>query len=159
MQEMGEIIQIHKILYADYESVTFRLLAQKLLDLRFAGNVFAKRILNSIYGRLALEPAPTRVRFVWSTLLSQTDIKDDTMISIWRDLVILEQPVPQHCRVQNNKAIAAIITSRARCKLYKFGRLVGVEGELLYLDTDEIFLKPYNWVDFKFKYSHWTFYT
>jgi hypothetical protein len=59
----GKILQTHKILYASLETCNCTSVAQQLLNLRLEGNLFAKLILNSIYGRFAFEPAPTRTRF------------------------------------------------------------------------------------------------
>jgi hypothetical protein len=79
-------------------------------------------------------------------------------LKIWRDIIICEEPLQKHKPLKNNKAIAAIITSRARCKLYRLIQHVSPQGSLLYLDTDEIFIKPYNWLAFLEKQPTWTFY-
>lgn len=61
--QQGHIVCIHQILYAHYETFTCAPVMQKLLDLRYEGNIFAKRIINSMYGRLALEPSQVKTEF------------------------------------------------------------------------------------------------
>lgn len=131
-------------MYASDEVVTFAPIAQKLLDLRFSGNIFAKRILNSIYGRLAIEPAPTKTHFLLLDSNPLFNYNPSTQLTLWRDLMIIEQPCKSKHQIKSNKAYAAIITARARAKLYGLIQQVQSDAQILYIDTDELFVKPLN---------------
>lgn len=153
----GRVLNTHKILYASTETCSCALVAQHLLDLRYEGNIFAKRILNSIYGRLAFSPVLTKMQFF---LLgpNQPDLGPATQVTLWRDLVILEVPTKSTAKPKSNRAVAAIITARARAKLYALMLENEACGDILYVDTDEIFIRPYNWLGFMQARRNWRFY-
>lgn len=60
--------------------------------------------------------------------------------------------------IKNNKAIAAIVAARARIKLYHLIHDISKWGQILYLDTDEVFVKPRNWCEFFAHHSTWSYY-
>jgi hypothetical protein len=153
---MGKIIQIHRILYASDTTVSCQLIAKQLLGLREAGSSIAKRILNSVYGRLAINPSFVKTEFFLSQNSSLPILNLGDSISFWRDLIILKKNLPVRKDLKRNKAAAAIITSRARCKVYSLALSIAYEGDLLYLDTDALFLKPKCLQDFLFKYKIWS---
>ncbi len=152
----GLILEKHRILFASEESVSGEASAQPLLELKEAGHVLAKKLLNSIYGRLALTPTTTKTTFILNAV--GLELQPNTTVTNWRNLWILEQTRVGSPRIQNNKAIAAIITARARCKLYKLILVTKSQGDLLYIDTDEIFIRPHNFAAFTSRYASWQLY-
>lgn len=153
--KLGQIKQVGQILYASPGAISCKNVAVHLLQLRRGGNTLAKRILNSIYGRLAMTPSFIKTEFFLSQDFVLADLTQVERVSFWRNLVMLQRRRTAATGVKNNKAAAAIITSRARCKLYRLLMGVADEGEFLYVDTDAVYLQPRNLSAFLLKNPEW----
>lgn len=154
----GYVHKIYNILYASPDTLTCRSLINWLLELRQSKDLFAKKIINSIYGRLAIKPTKTRLKFLLAHNTPQLLLNSRTSLTYWRNLVIFEEELMACNLPKGNLALAVILASRARVKLFCFARDKAVEGEVLYVDTDEIFIKPYNFHEFSTTHADWKFY-
>lgn len=92
-------------------------------------NKIAKILANSLYGRLGMTESLSMTRLT----------RGETQEGVEYDHHLLENVVLSKKKPKSNIIIAAIITSRARIKLYEgFQEVLKNNGRLLYTDTDSI---------------------
>lgn len=94
-------------------------------------DITAKLIMNSLYGRLGLNPEKQKISFEL-----KAGVKEFATFKAGRRNIILFTE-PTRLTSFRNVAIAAFVTSYARIHLYKL--MDGVQDALYYCDTDSIF--------------------
>jgi hypothetical protein len=143
----GKILEI-KYAYVftdDFEPLfkDYAIMCDKNREISDIAKIFWKSVLVSFYGRLGMGPKKTETKLI--TELEYRNLKDKKKIikENWiQDYVIVEiEKEPNvNNKLSSNVIYAAIITSRARVRLYKaLKSVINNGGRLLYCDTDSIF--------------------
>lgn len=108
------------------------------------GNFWGKILINSISGRLGMQIKSTKTVFINSNKEYEVYLKNENILKetcVGKSLKILEIEKKSNIAFINSCVhVAAIITARARVKLYK--GILDVQakgGRVLYVDTDSIF--------------------
>jgi DNA polymerase elongation subunit (family B) len=155
-----------EILYAllfdkfDYVFNDFIFYFNKYKEEGSAQKIFAKLIINSLYGRLGMRQPESASIFINRKNISQFKQKDIISEKILNDISLLEITINNKNKenleikkIKNNIALAAAITSKARIKLYQAQQeVIESGGNLLYSDTDSVFASyDFNALDLKFK--------
>ena len=108
-------------------------------------NIICKSVINSLYGRLGMGPMETSTKLMyineWSDFqkINEKNIVSETVVN---NVVIVEMLKKRNDNdsLSSNVALASMITSKARIKLYKaFCDVTDGGGRILYTDTDSIF--------------------
>ena len=106
---------------------------------------FAKRMLNSLYGKFA-QRNPLQDKYVYIGDLKEEDIPDRTVCRLIAGTKVLEYQNVEKTRAKNTVvAWSAYITSYSKVHLYKF-----LNEHSYYCDTDSVFMSeklPEVWVD------------
>lgn len=107
-------------------------------------NNICKLLINSIYGRMGMSEICTKTilanKFEYAVL--NKDIKKKIVKESWvGEFVFVEiETEKEKSDINSNVDLAAMVTSKARIKLYKgFKSIIDNGGKLLYCDTDSIF--------------------
>jgi hypothetical protein len=125
----------------DFQPI-FKDFAKFWMERRRAGCFYAKKIINNVYGRLALNSQNTKYKLLFNSDLN-VELKnpDFLELKLWGDISIVGFKLKKNKQPDKNVIAAAIIASRARIKMYKTMLLLRQEGlEILGINTDCIFL-------------------
>lgn len=153
---MGGVIQeIEQGLIFLETDYVFKNFVEYFLNMRKEGgfhNNIGKSLINSLFGRLGMRNAKTYSFIDKKEKLNEIINKFDVVqykeinklilveVSINEKLFSSKKNLPIPKDPNNNLSLAAIITSKARIKLYKAQQSVlKNEGRLLYSDTDNIY--------------------
>lgn len=147
LENNGIIEKIYyKICYKKKGKI-FKNFIKKFTEIRkknIESNTIGKLIINSLYGRLGMEEKKTETKIfnkekyqIFRKKNEKSIIKENNI----GDLYIVEHYKKKKDEYLNsNVALAAIITSKARIKLYKgITDVIKNGGRVLYTDTDSIF--------------------
>jgi hypothetical protein len=123
-------------------------------------NTICKLITNSVYGRLGMAKIEDKTTILnkkdYSLFRKKNEKKIIKEIKVG-EVYIVQYSIPSKTEINSNVFLAAIITSKARIKLYKgFEEVEKSGGRILYCDTDSIFAAYNKNVDNrKFGEIHW----
>lgn len=143
LQNGGEIIEIHSGIEVTEFAHIFEPVASHLLKLKQEKVKFAKLLLNSIYGRLAIKIKTTRTGLVYLfTEKEKIKLKNITRYLYYNNVYLVESPLTKTTNVKRNIVVGAIIPAKARIKLYKLiFAVLKLAAKLVYIDTDCLFLE------------------
>lgn len=138
---MGEVLHIYEGVLVCEGSVECKELVQKLILLKEQGSSFAKKLLNSIYGRLAMKVESERAKFYLMAPGEAIQIGSETTL-IWHNLVITTYTAKRALsQADGNISVAAIVAAKARIRLHSQVVRAMQYGKLLYIDTDCLFVQ------------------
>ena len=151
--EMGGII--NKIKYGiifDKFNYVFNDYIDFFTKLRGEGvihNIFAKLMINSLYGRLGMDKITTHSFFINEcdisnysnfNIISMKKLNNILLLNIEINNELIKKLSLTSKKLKYNVSVASSIASKARIKLYKAQRdVIKNNGKLLYSDTDSIF--------------------
>jgi DNA polymerase elongation subunit (family B) len=111
--------------------------------------IFAKLMINSLYGRLGMSDIEEHTFFLRKkdiskianlNIISLKEVNDFFLICAEIDENLKKKFTIKNTKVHSNILLAAAITSKARIKLYTAQQsVIQNGGRLLYSDTDSIF--------------------
>nr|AEV66613.1 polymerase [Oxytricha trifallax] len=143
VQEGGLIKNIsYAWIYGDNEKPIFKGFSKKLIDLRKEDNSSLwKQIIVSLYGRMGMVPKNSTAVLGDKHSYTKLIMGKDVIREVWfNDYCIAEVRENPKENVFSRVDYAAIITSKARVKLWKkLKELNDLGVKLLYCDTDSIF--------------------
>lgn len=152
--EMGGKVTkiINHISYPEYDYIfnDFISYFNKIREKKGPYKIFAKLIINSLYGRLGMNIIDTHtffdkfenISYYFNNynVLSYKEINDMVLLKIEINKNIAKKLNIVWNKTQNNINVASAITSKARIKLYEAQQsVINNGGRLLYSDTDSIF--------------------
>lgn len=153
LEKGGKILKIlYSITFEKYDYV-FNEYVNFFTDLRNQSNsynVFAKLMINSMYGRLGMKNLENycfiedkkRLNSITNNIdiISYKEINNILLIEAEYNEKLTNYLKIKKKKTKNNIVIASCITSKARIKLYKAQEdVIKNKGRLLYSDTDSIF--------------------
>lgn len=144
IKEGGKILKFHyAYIYSEKSKPIFREYAKELINLRKGVNSWVwKQLLVSFYGRMGMPPQKNE-NIIGVAEKYENIIKNRNIIQeVWFDNIFIAQVTSDKIKekVESNVGYAAIITSKARIKLWKNMKAIKEEkGRILYCDTDSIF--------------------
>jgi len=107
------------------------------------GNFFGKLLINSIYGRLGMATKEETTKIIMKEKIKEFREKNEKKIIEEvevGEMLIIKLKTNKQKESNSNVYMAAIITSKARIKLYNgFMDTIKGGGRILYCDTDSIF--------------------
>lgn len=135
-------MQIHAFIeVADFRKI-FETPISRLLNLKNQKNPFAKKLINATYGRLGMTKLNTQTQIYFNKTEEEL-IKNNVCNYVkYNNIYLVEEGCKTNKRLGTNLAAAAIITARARIKLFSLiQQAKNLGAELVYTDTDSCFIK------------------
>lgn len=144
INEGGRLISVHAVIEATNSKASLGPIATELINLRQAGYEFAKPLLNSIYGRLAMRAAEYRTSICdEATALAFLAKHPQARYRAYEGICLVENKLITKTPQNRNIAIGTIIPARARIKLLRLAfACIRAGAAVIYVDTDAIFCKP-----------------